>query len=320
MRRKDLLVVALGGNALLRRGEEGSFEEQYRNVRFAASKVVDLLQKGYSIALTHGNGPQVGAAMLRHDAASKLLGIPPFPMDVCGAETQGFVGYMIQQALQNELDRRGLKTRAVSVVTRVLVDRNDPAFGRPTKPVGPYYTEEEAKEIQRQRPDERYREDSGKGWRRVVASPRPKDILEKEAIRKLVESGFVVVSAGGGGIPVVMEGEVRGVEAVIDKDLGGELLASLLEAGRLIILTDVDGAYVDYGRPGQRKLERVSYSELKAYHGEGHFRSGSMGPKVQAAMRFIEAGGEEAVISHLELLYEAVEGKAGTHVLPDAAS
>jgi carbamate kinase len=312
----NLVVVALGGNALLRRGEKGSFEEQYRNVTKTVKKIADLIERGYKVVITHGNGPQVGATLLRHDAGQKLYGIPPFPMDVCGAETQGFIGYAIQQALRNELKRRGIDKYAVTVVTRVIVDKDDPAFKNPTKPVGPFYTKEEAEKLQKQFPNFVYKEDAGRGWRRVVPSPDPKIIAERYAIKALLDAGFIVIASGGGGIPIVEEdGMARGVEAVIDKDLAGQRLATLIGANKFVILTDVPGAYLHYGTPQQELLTRVTVEKMREYMEQGHFKAGSMGPKVKAAIRFVESGGEEAIIAELDQLIEAIEGRAGTHVV-----
>ena len=315
----ELVVVALGGNALIRRGEKGSFEEQYNNVRRTSRYLADLVEMGCKLVITHGNGPQIGATLLRHDAGKRMYDIPPFPMDVCGAETQGFIGYMIQQALRNELKKRGLDKYVITVVTRVIVDEDDPAFHNPSKPVGKFYSREEMEELKRIHPEYVFKEDKARGgWRRVVPSPDPKIIAERYAIKALVDAGFIVVASGGGGIPIIEVGgvEARGVEAVIDKDLAGERLASLLKASRFIILTDVDGAYINYGKPNQQKIENIKASELRKLYEEGHFPPGSMGPKVLAAIRFIENGGREAIIAELSQLKEAFGGRAGTHVFP----
>jgi carbamate kinase len=311
---EKLVVIALGGNALLQRSQKGTFEDQYGNVEKTAKKIADLIQQGYRIVLTHGNGPQVGATLLRHDAAKQV--VPPFPLDACGAETQGFIGYMIQQALRNELKSRGVDKFVVTLVTRVTVDINDPAFKHPSKPVGPFYSKQEADEMAQRMPGITIKEDAGRGYRRVVPSPDPKIIAERSAIRTLVDAGFVVVSTGGGGIPIVEEGtRARGVEAVIDKDLAGQRLATLIGAHIFVILTDVDGAYVHYGTQKQELLDEVGTEELTNYLNEGEFKEGSMAPKVKAAIRFVESGGEQAIIAELGKLTEALEGKAGTHVV-----
>ena len=315
MSEKNLIVIALGGNALLQRGQKGTFQEQYENTKITAKKIADLIERGYKVVITHGNGPQVGATLLRHDAGQKIYGIPAFPMDVAGAETQGFIGYMIQQSLRNELKARKIDKYVVTIVTRTIVDENDPAFQNPTKPVGPFYKKEEVDELRKQFPDWVFKEDSGRGWRRVVPSPDPKLIAERYAIKTLVDAGFVVVASGGGGIPIIeKDGVAYGVEAVIDKDLAGQRLATLVGASKFIIATDVDGAYLNYGTPNQKKLDKVSVEEIKRYYAEGHFKEGSMGPKVLAAIRFVEAGGESSTIGHLYDLIDLVEGKKGTTV------
>lgn len=314
MPNNDIVVVALGGNAILRRGEKGTFEEQYRNVCETVQRMADLVQNGYKVVITHGNGPQVGATLLRHEAAKSI--VPPFPLDVCGSETQGFIGYMIQQALRNELKKRGMDKYVITVVTRVIIDADDEAFRNPTKPVGPFYTEEEADKIRSQHPDFVVKEDAGRGYRRVVASPDPKIIAERFAIRALVDNGFVVVACGGGGIPIVEEGtQARGIEAVIDKDLAGQRLATLIDASVFVILTDIDGAYLNYGTAKQSLIKEATLQQLEQYMKEGHFKEGSMSPKISAAMRFVESGGKEAIIAELSKLAEAMQGKSGTHVV-----
>jgi len=313
-----LVVIALGGNALLQRSQKGTFADQYGNVERTATKIADLVQQGYKVVLTHGNGPQVGATLLRHDAAKNI--VPPFPLDACGAETQGFNGYLMQQALRNELKSRGIDKYVVTVVTRVVVDKHDPAFEHPTKPVGPFYTKEQADQLAQKMPGIVIKEDAGRGYRRVVPSPDPKIIAERAAIRTLVDAGFVVVSTGGGGIPIIEEGtRVKGVEAVIDKDLGGQRLATLIGAQIFVILTDVDGAYVNWGKPNQELIKEVTTGKLQNYMSEGQFKEGSMAPKVLAAMRFVESGGERAVIGELGKLTEALDGSSGTQVISQRA-
>lgn len=254
-----LIVIALGGNALLQRGQKGSFDEQYRNVKDTVGKIADLIQRGYKIVMTHGNGPQVGATLLRHEAAKSI--VPPFPLDACGAETQGFIGYMIQQALRNELKSRGIDKFVVTIITRVIVDKHDSAFQNPTKPIGPFYSKEEAAKVKEQKPEFIIKEDAGRGYRRVVPSPDPKIIAERSAIRALVDADFVVVACGGGGIPIIEEnGHAVGVEAVIDKDLGAQRLATLIGANILVILTDVEGAYINYGTPKQELIKEATLS------------------------------------------------------------
>ncbi len=309
----ELVVVALGGNAILRRGQKGAFEEQFKNICNTVERIADLVQNGYRVVITHGNGPQVGATLLRHDAGKNI--VPPFPLDACGAETQGFIGYMIQQALRNELKKRGLDKYVITLVTRVIVDSEDEAFRNPTKPVGPFYTKEEAEKIRAQHADFVVKEDAGRGYRRVVPSPNPKIIAERFAIRSLVDNGFVVVACGGGGIPIVEEGtQTRGVEAVIDKDLAGQRLATLIDASILVILTDIDGAYLNYGTPKQTMIGKATAKQMEQYMAEGHFKEGSMAPKITAAIRFVKNGGEKAIIAELGKLTEAMQGKTGTQV------
>ena len=315
MRLNDkLIVIALGGNALLQRGQKGSFDEQYRNVKDTVGKIADLIQRGYKIVMTHGNGPQVGATLLRHEAAKSI--VPPFPLDACGAETQGFIGYMIQQALRNELKSRGIDKYVVTIITRVIVDKHDSAFQNPTKPIGPFYSKEEAAKVKEQKPEFIIKEDAGRGYRRVVPSPDPKIIAERSAIRALVDADFVVVACGGGGIPIIEEdGHAVGVEAVIDKDLGAQRLATLIDANILVILTDVEGAYINYGTPKQELIREATTGKLKNYLRDGQFKEGSMAPKVEAAIRFVESGGERAIIATLGSLTEAIDAKTGTQIL-----
>lgn len=311
---EKIIVIALGGNAVLKRGQKGSFDEQYENVKTTVSKIADLIVRGYKIVLTHGNGPQVGATLLRHEAAKSI--VPPFPLDACGAETQGFIGYLIQQALRNELKTRGIDKYVVTIITRVIVDKHDSAFQHPTKPIGPFYSKEESVKVLQQRPGLVIREDAGRGYRRMVPSPDPKIIAERLAIRALVDSGFIVVACGGGGIPIIEEdSQAAGVEAVIDKDLAAQRLATLIGANLLIILTDVAGVYVNYGTPQQELIKEITSGRLNNYLLEGQFKEGSMAPKVQAAIRFVESGGERAIIADLGSLTEALDGKTGTHVV-----
>ncbi|ASJ15040.1 carbamate kinase [Thermococcus radiotolerans] len=310
------VVIALGGNAILQRGQKGTYEEQMANVMKTAKQIVDIILDGdYEVVITHGNGPQVGALLLHMDAGQATHGIPAQPMDVAGAMTQGQIGYMIQQAIRNELKRRGIDRPVATIVTQTIVDKNDPAFQHPSKPVGPFYDEETAKKLAKEK-GWVVIEDSGRGWRRVVPSPDPKGHVEAPVIVDLVEKGFIVIASGGGGVPVIEEdGQLRGVEAVIDKDLAGERLAEEVNADIFMILTDVNGAAINFGKPDEKWLEKVTVEELRKYYEEGHFKKGSMGPKVLAAMRFVEWGGERAVIAALDRAVEALEGKTGTQVI-----
>ncbi|MCD5408855.1 carbamate kinase [Candidatus Bipolaricaulota bacterium] len=312
---KKTVVVALGGNAILQRGQKGTFEEQLKNVYHTAQQLAEMVLSGeWRIVITHGNGPQVGNILLQQDAAKGV--VPPMPMDACGAQSQGLIGYMIQQSLKNILAERGRGDIPIAtVVTQVLVDKDDPAFRSPTKPVGPFYSEEEAKRLRVEK-GWHVVEDAGRGWRRVVPSPDPKAIVERDAIRILVENRAIVIASGGGGIPVIEEdGALKGVEAVIDKDLAGERLAEDVKADVFLILTDVDRVKLNYGKPDERPIERMTVEEAKRYMAEGHFAKGSMEPKVRAAVRFVEAGGERAVIASLDQARAALAGQAGTQVV-----
>jgi len=311
---KKTVVVALGGNAILTRGQKGTVEEQTANVHGTCEQLASIVLGGaWRIVVTHGNGPQVGNILLQQDAAKHI--VPPMPMDICGAQTQGMIGYMIQQSLLNLFAQRGRADIPVApVVTQVLVDEMDPAFANPSKPVGPFYGHEEAQRL-REEMGWHVVEDAGRGWRRVVPSPDPKGIVEREAIRVLVQNRVVVIASGGGGIPVVRaSGGLRGVEAVIDKDLAGECLAEDVGAHVLLILTDVEHVQINYGKPDARPLERLTPAEARQYMDQGQFARGSMEPKVRAAVRFVEAGGERAVISSLSRAEAALDGRAGTQV------
>lgn len=310
----ETLVMALGGNAIQRAGEKGTAAEQFANIGEAMRSVADLAEKGYRVVLTHGNGPQVGTILLQQ-AMAEERDIPAMPMDIAGAMSQGQLGYMMQQCLQNELRGRGRPWPVATVVTQTVVDLADPAFKHPTKPIGPFYTAEKAEELRAQ--GYTIIEDSGRGYRRVVPSPQPAAIAEIYAIKTLVNSGALVICSGGGGIPVVRDeaGLLHGVEAVIDKDMSASLLAQKLDADRLLILTDVEQVYINYRRPDQQALSRITLQAAKGYIEAGHFAAGSMGPKMRAAVSFVEAGGREAIITHLHSAIAALEGKTGTRVL-----
>ena len=307
-------VVAIGGNSLIRAGEKGTIAEQMANVRRTADALVALIKDGYGLVITHGNGPQVGAALLRSERAADEA--YRLPLDVCVAATQGEIGYLLQQALTARLANAGLKRPVVSLLTQVVVAKDDPAMTHPSKPIGPFYTQRDA-ESRRARFGWAIVEDAARGWRRVVPSPQPLEIIEEEAIRTLVESGALVIACGGGGIPVVREnGHFSGVDAVIDKDSASVLLALRIKAELLVISTDAEFVYVNYKKPGQRPLERVDASELRRHYAAGEFPAGSMGPKVAAALRFVESGGHRALITTYERLADAMQGRAGTHVVP----
>jgi len=312
-RQTPITVLALGGNAILRRNQEGTFEEQYENVKSTATQIATLVNDGFRIVIVHGNGPQIGATVIRHEMGRTK--VPPLPLHACGAETQGFLGYIIQQSLQDELTKRGKNRAVVTVITQVLVESNDPAFKHPSKPIGPFYTKDQRDVLLRDRSDLVIEEDSGRGYRRLVPSPDPKAVIEDEAIRVLVDDESVVIACGGGGIPVVRQGDqLKGVEAVIDKDLAAERLATSIHAESLVILTDVEGVYLNYGKPDQHLLSKIDRDALERYAKKGYFATGSMGPKVEAATRFLRNGGKRAVIASLRDLGRAIKGSAGTQV------
>jgi len=313
-REKQVVVIALGGNAILQPGQRGTFEEQMENVHVTCEQLAQMVLSGkYKIVVTHGNGPQVGNILLQNEAAKDVAA--PMPLFVCGAESQGLIGFMIQQSLGRLFTEAGRgDIPIVTIITQVVVDEGDPAFENPTKPVGPFYREEEAKRLERSL-GYHVREDAGRGWRRVVPSPDPIEIYEKEAVRQLVDARTIVIASGGGGIPVVEEdGLLRGVDAVIDKDLAGQRLAADVEAEVFMILTDVDQVKLNYKTPAEKGLSELTVEEAKRYHAEGHFAKGSMEPKVRAAIRFIEAGGERAIITSLDKAVDALEGRAGTRI------
>jgi carbamate kinase len=307
-----LAVIAVGGNALIQDNQHTSFEDQYRAVEATVAHVVELVRQDWTVVVTHGNGPQVGFALERSELARHR--VSPIPMDAAVAETQGTIGYHFQQVLQNEFARHGLARQAVTLLTQVEVDPNDPAFAHPTKPIGGFLEESVARERERQ-DGWAVVEDSGRGWRRVVPSPQPRAILELAAIRTLVGQGFCVVAVGGGGVPVVKAPQgYRGVAAVIDKDLASSLLARELRADLFLISTGVENVCVHFGTPQQQALTRMTLAEARRYLAEGHFKPGSMKPKVEAAIAFVESGGE-AVITNPENLSRGVLGEAGTRLV-----
>jgi carbamate kinase len=312
------MLLAVGGNALIRTGEKGTIAEQLANARRTATEIVGLCQEGYRIVLTHGNGPQVGAALLRSERA--VSQVPGHSLDVCDASTQGEIGYLLQQSLESELRAAGLHIPVVTVLTQTVVSIDDDAMRHPTKPIGPFYSRADAEERRRQFGWEIV-EDAARGYRRVVPSPEPIEIVELEVIRDLVEHGVLVIACGGGGIPVVWrDGKLEGVEAVIDKDRASALLATCLGVDLFVISTDTDYVYLDYKKPGQRPLRRVSASELELYLGAGQFPPGNMGPKIESVLRFLHAGGRQAIITSCENLRKAVAGPAGTQIFPDTAA
>lgn len=325
-----LAVVAIGGNSLIKDKNHQTVPDQYAAICETVVHIVDLVEKGYNVVISHGNGPQVGFILRRSEIAEEA-GMHPVPLVSCGADTQGAIGYQIQQAMDNEFrkrklynkfetesnKRKNLKT-AITVVTQVVVDKNDSAFKNPTKPIGSFYSGEEYERIKKHYPEWQMVSDAGRGYRRVVASPKPAKILELEAIELLLKADFCVVAVGGGGIPVYKNehDEWEGVDAVIDKDFASSLLASDLKADLLIISTGVEKVYLNYGKPDQKALDRISVTEAKKYVAEKHFAAGSMLPKIEAAITFIENGGKEALITDPEHLGLAVDGKTGTRIVP----
>src|SRR5690349_17979574 len=307
------ILLAVGGNSLIRAGEKGTIAEQFANARRTATAITGLIRDGYRLVITHGNGPQVGAQLLRSERASDQ--VPGQTLDVCGAASQGEIGYLLSQSLQDELAAAGLHVPVVSVVTQTVVSADDPAMAHPTKPIGPFYSRAQAEERKRTLGWEIV-EDAARGYRRVVPSPEPIEIVELEVIRDLVEDGALVIACGGGGIPVVRSsGSLHGVEAVIDKDRASALLASQLGVDIFAISTDTDYVYLDYKKPTQHRIEVASAAEMLEHYKAGHFPPGNMGPKVESALRFLEKGGRQVIITSYEHLRDAVNGKAGTRIM-----
>jgi carbamate kinase len=309
------VLLALGGNAMTNADGRARVEDQQTAAVVAMRAVADLIDDGVDVVLTHGNGPQVGNLLVKNELAAAV--VPPVPLDWCGAQTQATLGFTLMNALENELAGRHEERRTATVVTRTRVDRDDPGFSTPTKPIGRFLPEDEARVLVDH--GETWEDRGEKGWRRVVASPEPLEVVDAPAVQALVEAGFVVVANGGGGIPVVRhaDGTLEGVEAVIDKDLGAALLARTVDADVLVIATDVPNAMLAFGTPEARPVGRVTVSEMRGHAADGHFASGSMGPKVDAACRFVEQGGSRAVITNLDHIVVAVTGEAGTVVVPD---
>jgi carbamate kinase len=309
-----ILVIAIGGNSLIKDAKHQSVPDQYAAVVETARHITDLLALGYRIVITHGNGPQVGFILLRSEHSRGLL--HEVPLDSIVADTQGALGYQLQQALENEFRRRGLHKSVATIVTQTLVDRNDAAFAKPSKPIGEFYAREQAEERMR---TEKWTmvEDAGRGWRRVVASPKPVRVIESKVVRHLVENGYVVVAAGGGGIPVIADetGMLSGVPAVIDKDLASAVLAREINADLLVISTAVEKVFLNFGKPDQRALDLMTVADAKKYAAEGHFKAGSMLPKIDACLQFIQNGGREAVITCPEKLSLALDGRTGTRIV-----
>ena len=305
-----LAVVAFGGNALLRSGQKGTIDEQEKNVYDSCKSLVNLIRQGKDLIIAHGNGPQVGNVLLQHEAGHKTFGIPKMPMDVCVAETQGSIGYLIEQQLHNVLAENGIKKNIVTLITQVIVDKNDPAFEKPSKPVGPYYSEQEAYNMEHERGWKFKKDPAGRGWRRVVASPVPVDIKNKNLAEDLARRGNIVITVGGGGIPVYYRenGNLMGIDAVIDKDLASATLATDIGADEFYILTDVPGVYINFNTPEQRKLEEISVEEAKKHLAGGQFAEGSMAPKIRAGIMFAEKGKGRTIITETTMLGKDGEG------------
>ena len=301
---KKLAVVAFGGNALLRAGQKGTIDEQEENAYKASQNLTKLLKRNYNLVLTHGNGPQVGNILLANTAGHKLYGLPDMPLDVSVAYSQGFIGYILEQQLRNVLMKEDMDRDIITIITQVLVNKDDPAFKNPTKPIGPYYTKEEAEKMFRETGSV-FKEDArGRGWRKVVASPEPMVIFNRRTIEKIACEGHIVIAVGGGGIPCfyVEENKLQGIDAVIDKDLASSLLASQIRADKLFILTDIPKVYINFNTPQEKAINRMNIAEAKEYLAQGQFGEGSMAPKIRAAVNFVERTGKDAIITETTLL------------------
>ncbi len=311
---KKLAVIAFGGNALLRGDQKGTIDEQEKNVYDTCTHLLRLVEKDYNIVIGHGNGPQVGNVMLQHEAGARLYGIPSQPIDICVAETQGSIGYMIEQQMRNVLNEKGIDKDIITLVTQVLVDKEDAAFSNPTKPVGPFYTKEEADKLTEQNSYVFHEDPRKRGWRRVVASPKPININNERTIENIARDGQIVITVGGGGIPVfkVNEKKFQGIDAVIDKDLASALLAQKIKADEFYILTDVPKAYINFHKPNQQALDTITVEQANQYLSEGQFAEGSMAPKIRAAISFVENGGKECIITEAK---ELGNPDAGTRIV-----
>lgn len=315
-----LAVVAIGGNSLIKDKKHVTVEDQYKAAKETTYHIADMIEAGWNVAIGHGNGPQVGFILRRSEIAAKVEGMHEVPLDVCGADTQGAIGYALQQNLQNELYRRGIQKSVATVITQVLVDKNDSAFQNPTKPIGSFMEEAEAKKRQAEM-GWHVVEDAGRGWRRVVPSPLPKEIVELETVQTLLKAGIVAITVGGGGIPVIDKGngEYVGTAAVIDKDYASSLLAQKVGADLFVISTAVEKVALNFGKPNQQWLDKMTLSEAKAYLAEGtHFAKGSMAPKIQAIIWYLENGGKQALITNPENIGRALKGETGTWIVPDS--
>jgi carbamate kinase len=310
----ETIVLALGGNAITRPGERGTIPQQFAHTKETLEHLTPLFHSDRRIVITHGNGPQIGNILIRSEEGERR--VPPLPLDTCVSDSQGGMGYMIQRVADEMFRREGIRRECATVITQVVVDRNDPDFAHPSKPVGSFYSAEDLKRLTVEKPHWQMKEIEPGRWRRVVPSPRPLDILETESIAAMLQAGVIVIACGGGGIPVAWDGDrLVGVEGVIDKDLASCLLAKQVRAHKLIIVTSVDQAAVAYGKPGQKWISNVGVPDARRLLEAGEFPPGSMGPKIEAAIDFIENGGEECIITSTEKCAEAVEGSAGTHII-----
>jgi len=317
MSHKKVAVVAIGGNSLIKDKTHQTVEDQYQAAKETTFYIADMIEAGWNVAIGHGNGPQVGFILRRSEIAQKVEGMHEVPLDVCGADSQGAIGYALQQNLQNELFQRGIKTNVATIITQVLVDREDPAFRNPTKPIGGFMDETEAKRREREM-SWTVVEDAGRGWRRVVASPIPKEIVELDTVKALIQAGIIVITVGGGGIPVIDKGngDYMGVAAVIDKDYASSLLAQAIKADLFLISTAIEKVALNYGTPDEKWIDRMTLAEAKQYLAEGkHFAKGSMAPKIQAIIWFLENGGKEALITNPENIGRALRGETGTWIV-----
>ncbi|MCI0415354.1 carbamate kinase [bacterium] len=312
--RNPVAVIAFGGNAILKEGERGTQEEQIRHCDEAADLMAQIVQRGYDLVIVHGNGPQVGNILIQMEEAVNK--VPPFSLDVCVAVSEGSMGYLLERSLRNQFRKRSLKKEAATLITQVMVDPRDPAFENPSKPIGPFFTAYRAAVLKKEKRWPMV-EDSGRGYRRVVASPLPQRIINLEIVKSLINNGTCVIAAGGGGIPAYYDGydNIKGVEAVIDKDYTSSLIASELRADLFVILTNVEFVSIHFGKKNQKNLTRVRLKEMKRFYDRGHFPPGSMGPKIKAAIDFIENGGKEVIVTSAKELIRAMKGQSGTHIV-----
>ena len=314
---RKVVIVAIGGNSLIKDKQHQTVEDQYQAAKETCEHIVDMIEQGWDVAIGHGNGPQVGFILRRSEIAAQVAEMHEVPLDACGADSQGAIGYALQQNLRNAFDRRGIDKTASTVITQVRVDADDPAFATPSKPIGTFMEEDEA---QRRADEEGWSvvEDAGRGWRRVVASPFPQEIVELPAVRQLIDAGITTITVGGGGIPVVRneDSDLEGVAAVIDKDYASALLAQSIDADLFLISTAVEHVYLNFGEPNQEAIDAMTVAEAKQYIEEGHFAAGSMLPKIKAIVWFLEQGGREALITNPENIARALKGETGTRIVP----